>query len=251
MSMHRPVPPSERTYRRISGVGQLQAFQVVVKETDLHVQADRDLAPQCREALIEQRAYLETFIQAHPDFLTALVPWRTDSPAPDLVGAMIDASRLTGVGPMAAVAGALAERVGRGLLAFSNEVVVENGGDVFLSLREQVTVGVDAGRSPLSRRMGLRVAARATPLAICTSSGTVGHSLSYGAADAVCVVAPKGALADAAATALANRIDRPEDLKEALAFARTIEDIIGVLAICRDQMAAWGDVEIVPLRHDL
>ena len=249
MSLHRPVPPRERTYRRIGGVGQLQAFQVVVKETDLHVQAESDLTPQCREALIQQRAYLESFIQAHPGFLTALTPWRADSPAPGLVGAMIDASRLTGVGPMAAVAGALAERVGRSLLAFSDEVVVENGGDVFLSVREAVTVGVDAGRSPLSRRIGLRVAADAMPLAICTSSGTIGHSLSYGAADAVCVVAHQGALADAAATALANRIARPDDLKRALAFARTIEGILGVLAICKDQMGAWGDVEIVPLKH--
>ncbi len=247
MSLHRPVPPGEKTYRRISGVGKLQTFQVVVKETDLHVQAESDLSPQCREALIQQRAYLDSFIQTHPDFLTALTPWREDSPAPDLVAEMIDASRLTGVGPMAAVAGALAERVGRDLLAFSDEVVVENGGDVFLSVRDPVTVGVDAGRSPLSRRLGLQVAAWESPLAICTSSGTIGHSLSYGEADAVCVVARQGALADAAATALANRIARPDDLKKALAFARTIEGILGVLAICRDQMGAWGDVEIVPL----
>ncbi len=249
MSVHRPVPPDDRTYRRISGAANLHAFQVVVKETDLHVQAASDLSPQCREALIQQRAYLESFIQAHPDFLTTLTPWRADSPAPELVGAMIDASRLTGVGPMAAVAGALAERVGRDLLVFSDEVIVENGGDVFIYVREPVTVGVDAGRSPLSRRIGLRVAAQAMPLAICTSSGTIGHSLSYGTADAVCVVAHQGALADAAATALANRITRPEDLEAALAFGRTIEGILGILAICRDQMGAWGDVEIVSLGH--
>ena len=249
MPLHRPVPAARRTYRRISDIARLRSFRVVVKETDLHVQAGADLSRPCREVLIQQRGYLEAFIQAHPDFLTALTPWKADTPASALVTAMITASRHAGVGPMAAVAGALAESVGRELLTFSQEVVVENGGDVFLAARQPVTVCVDAGRSPLSRKIGLRVAASAMPLAICTSSGTIGHSLSYGKADAVCVVAHQGALADAAATALANRIARPGDLKDAIEFARTIDGIMGVLGICRDQMGAWGEVEIVPLQR--
>lgn len=248
MTAHRPVPHEERTYRRINGIGKLQAFQVVVKETDLHVQASVDLSRQCREALIRQRGFLEAFIRQHPDFLTALVPWKAETPAPPLVGEMIAASRHAGVGPMAAVAGALAEQVGRHLLTFSEEVVIENGGDIFMAVRKSVIVGIDAGCSPLSRKLGLRVKANGMPLAICTSSGTIGHSLSYGKADAVCVVARRGALADAAATAVANRIAQPEDLAEAVEFAQTIEGVSALLAICRDRMGAWGDVEIVPLR---
>ncbi len=247
MSLHRPVPPAQRTYRQISGVGNLQSFQVLVKETDLHVQASVDLTRQCRETLIRQRGYLETFARQHPAFLTTLTPWTAETPAPVVVNEMIEASRQTGVGPMAAVAGALAENVGRDLLAYSDEMVVENGGDIFLALRRPVTVGIEAGRSPLSGRIGLRFAARDRPFSICTSSGTVGHSLSYGQADAVCVVAGSGALADAAATALGNRIARPGDLEDAVAFGRTVDGLIAVLAICRDQMGAWGEVEIVPL----
>ncbi len=247
MAVQHPVPPNERTYRRIGGIGHLTSFQVMVKETDLHVQAARDLSGLCRDTVIQERAYLEAFIQAHPAFLTTLTPWRAQTPAPALVATMIDASRQAGVGPMAAVAGALADCVGRELLTVSDEVIVENGGDVFLAIRRAVTVGVDAGRSPLSRKVGLRVDAGDRPLAVCTSSGTVGHSLSYGHADAVCVVAHQGALADAAATAVANRISSPIGLKPAIEFARRIEGLVGVLCICGDQMGAWGDVEIVPL----
>ncbi|MBL0716069.1 MAG: UPF0280 family protein [Desulfosarcina sp.] len=148
---------------------------------------------------------------------------------------------------MAAVAGALADNVGRVLLDFSEEVIVENGGDIFIAVKNPVTVGIDAGRSPLSGQVGLRLKASDTPLAVCTSSGTVGHSLSCGRADAVCIVARQGALADAAATAVANRIAGPEDLAAGIDFARSIAGLIGVLAICRDQMGVWGQAEVVPL----
>jgi ApbE superfamily uncharacterized protein (UPF0280 family) len=247
MTHHRPVPPAERTYRRIGGIGHLTAFQVVVKETDLHVQASRDLAPVCREAVIAQRGYLERFIRQHPDFLTRLAPWPHNDPAPRLVREMIAAAHAAGVGPMAAVAGGLADVVGRQLLTMSDEVVVENGGDLFLAVHEAVTVGIDAGASPLSRRVGLRLEAAEMPMALCTSSGTVGHSLSYGRAEAVCAVARNGALADAAATAVANRIHTPDDLADAMGFARQITDLVGVVAICRDQLGAWGQVAIVPV----
>ena len=247
MSAYKPVIPMARTYRRIGGMAHLQAFQVSVQETDLHVQATTDLSQTCREAVIVQRGYLEAFIQQHPGFLTSLVPWPAGTPAPRLVAEMIAAGARVGVGPMAAVAGALAEHVGRALLTFCDEVIVENGGDVFLAVNQAVTMGVQAGTSPLSGKVALRLDAAGMPLAACTSSGTIGHSHSCGRADAVCVVARQGALADAAATAVANRIARPGDLAAAMDFARAIDGLIGVLAICADRMGAWGDVEVVPL----
>lgn len=248
MSHQRPVPPMARTYRRLGLVENLQAYQVMVKETDLQVQSATDLSLRCRETLIRQRGYLEAFIANHPQFLTALTPWQAPTPAPPLVDAMIAASRLAGVGPMAAVAGALAEFVGRDLLAFSDEVVIENGGDIFLALNQSATVGLEAGHSPLSGKIGLRIDESEMPLALCTSSGTIGHSLSYGKADAVCVMARQGALADAAATAVANRIAQPSDLGAALDFSRTIKGLSAVMAVCHDQMGAWGAIEVIPLR---
>ena len=248
MSHYHPVAPKMRDYRRISGMGHLHAFRVMVQETDLHVQATTDLSRQCREAVLMQRGYLEAFIQQHPGFLTSLNPWPEGNPAPQLVAEMITAGARAGVGPMAAVAGALAEHVGRDLLAISNEVIVENGGDVFLAVKQPVTMGIAAGASPLSGKVGLRLDPAGRPLAVCTSSGTIGHSRSDGRADAVCIAARQGALADAAATAVANRVQGPDDLGAAIDFARSIEGLSGVLAICEDRMGAWGHIEVVPLR---
>jgi ApbE superfamily uncharacterized protein (UPF0280 family) len=148
---------------------------------------------------------------------------------------------------MAAVAGAIAEQVGQGLRAHSREVIVENGGDVYLELIDDAIVGLYAGRSPLSLRVGLRLGCEGRPLGVCTSAGTYGHSMSRGHADAVCVVSDSCPLADAAATAIANRIRSAADLDPALAWAREIEGLNAVVAVIDRRMAMWGQVEVVPL----
>ena len=114
---------------------------------------------------------------------------------------MIEAGQKAGVGPMAAVAGAIAECVGRELLAFSPEIIIENGGDIYLKCLKKRVVGIFAGKSPLTGKIGLEIDAKDTPLGVCTSSGTVSHSLSFGKADAAVAIAPSATLADAAATA--------------------------------------------------
>jgi uncharacterized protein len=226
----------------------LACFQVVVKETDLFVQADVDLKDQTRDLILTARGYLESHILQYPNFLTTLRPWPDSGPAPEIVRAMIAAGNKTGVGPMAAVAGAVAEFVGRGLRRLSREVMVENGGDVFLALAQTATIGIFAGRSPFSMRIGLRLPCfYPEPIAVCTSSGTIGHSLSLGKADAVSVVARSGALADAAATAIANRIQAPADISGALEFGRAIPGLLGIVAIAGEDLGAWGEVELVPL----
>jgi hypothetical protein len=149
---------------------------------------------------------------------------------------------------MAAVAGAIAELVGRDLLSRSKQVIVENGGDVFVRTRQPVIMGIYAGSSPLSRHIGLRVGGGGTPVGVCTSSGTIGHSLSLGAADAVCVVSPNCALADAAATAIGNRVNSAADISEAIAFGRGIGNVEGVVIIVGGRIGCWGAVELVPLK---
>jgi ApbE superfamily uncharacterized protein (UPF0280 family) len=148
---------------------------------------------------------------------------------------------------MAAVAGACAAAVGRKLLAYSPEVIVENGGDIFLKTAGPATVALYAGNSPLSMKVGLRIPAEATPLGVCTSSGTVGHSLSFGRADAACVLAGDTALADAAATALGNRVKGPDDIPAALQWLSGIQDIMGGVIIAGEKLGAWGEVELRPL----
>lgn len=148
---------------------------------------------------------------------------------------------------MAAVAGAIAEFVGRGLLELTDQVIVENGGDIFLKASREATVAVFAGKSPLSYRIGIRVHPERMPLGICTSSGTVGHSYSMGVADAGCVLSPSAAFADGAATALCNRIRGKRDLARVAEWAGSVRGIMGCLVVLGEHMTAWGDVELVAI----
>ncbi|MFZ5585682.1 MAG: UPF0280 family protein [Thermodesulfobacteriota bacterium] len=239
-----------RDYRVAARQGGLAAFTVRVKETDLWIQAQRDLSAEALESVLRHRRALEAYAGQRPGFLSALQPLPMDDLAPPLVRSMLAAGLAAGAGPMAAVAGAIAQAVAADLLAHSPAVAVENGGDVYLALDREAVVGVWAGDSPLSGKLGLRVAAAAMPLAICTSSGTVGHSLSLGRADAATVVALDAALADAAATVLGNRVAKQADLGPALDWAQGVPGVRGALVILGERLAAWGEIELTPIRAD-
>ena len=225
----------------------MTTFRVVVKETDLLVHAAKKLSAEAREAVLEQRGYIEAFIKTHPDFLSSLIPWRFDRPAPQIIADMVSAGENAGVGPMAAVAGAVAEHVGRGLLGFTDQVIVENGGDLYIKTDAPVTVGILAGRSPLSMRLGIRLRCEQQPAGVCTSSGTVGHSLSFGKADAVCVIADSCAVADAAATAVGNLVQSSAGINDAITAGRQIKRLSGIVIIAGEKIGMWGDLEVVPL----
>ena len=197
------------------------------------------------QGMIKAHENLEDYIQRHPGFSVAMTPYPVKDNAPSIVREMAEAAEKVGVGPMAAVAGAIAERVGRALLEFSPETIVENGGDIFLKSQKKRTVGIYAGKSPFSDRLALEFKPSETPLGICTSSGTVGHSLSLGKADAVIVLAPCTALADAAATAIGNLIKEEADIAQGLQLAQEIDGLSGIVIIKNEKMALWGQVEIV------
>lgn len=234
----------QRTYRNHSSSRNLSRFTVKISETDLLILADSDLTDLARDAAHRYRSQLEEYIRIHPEFKTSLVPLADDPLAPAIVKDMIAASSASGVGPMASVAGAIAERIGRQLLSKSLNVVVENGGDIYLNIKDNISVGIFAGQSPLSGRIALRIAAEETPLGICTSSGTVGHSLSFGIADAVCIKSRSAALADAAATAAGNLIKSKSDVKKGLDRAMSIRGVLGVLIVTGDTLAVQGEMEL-------
>lgn len=240
------MPHQPRTYRNNIRKPGLTSFRVVVKETDLHIQADHDLEAYARQQVLCHRDVLEKYLARYPQFATTLAPWLSDEPKPVMIEQMVQAGRRAGVGPMAAVAGAIAACVGVDLLTRSKEVIVENGGDVFLQTREPVTVGIFAGETIFGPRLALRTGGWDAPLGVCTSSGTIGHSHSFGRADAVCVIAPSCALADAAATAIGNRVRGGGDIRSAIEWGEKIENIKGILIVAGDKMGAWGDVELVP-----
>jgi hypothetical protein len=225
----------------------LTGFQVKIQETDLMILAQGDLRQIVTERVLQERRQLEHYIAHHPGFLESLTPWPEDRLAPHLVKVMIGAGARVNVGPMASVAGAIAAAVGQELLHHSHEVIVENGGDIFLKISEPASVALFAGNSPLSLKVGLHIRSEMTPLGVCTSSGTVGHSLSFGRADAACVLAPDTALADAAATALGNRVKNPADIASALEWLAKIPGILGGVVIVGENLGAWGDLELRPL----
>ena len=216
----------------------------MVKETDLLVRADRPLEVETRDLVLRHRIPLERYLEGCPDFVHSMVPWPEDPLAPPIVKTMIAASKKAGVGPMAAVAGTIAEFVGRDLLSLSKDVIVENGGDIFIHANFPLVAAIFAGKSPLSGKLGLRIYSPECPLAVCTSSGTVGHSVSLGRADAAVVISRSAALADAAATAIGNRVSDKRDIEGAVGFAKEIEGVLGAVVILGKEIGFWGDVDL-------
>ena len=233
-----------RTYRHWIKDKDLISFNIVVKETDLYIRASTNLKKRAYKLVLKYRNALERYIRRHPAFLTSLEPLPVSDDAPHIIIEMSAAAEKVGVGPMASVAGAIAEFVGNELLAFSPEIIIENGGDIYLKSLEKRIVGIYAGKLPLTGKIGLEINGQDTPLGICTSSGTVGHSLSYGKADAVVVLSKSATLADAAATAIGNLIVQTSDIPNGLEFAHGIEGLKGVIIIKGDKVGLWGDVKI-------
>lgn len=236
-----------RKYRDLFSGRDLVFFNCTVRETDLQVGANRLMTREVRSAVIRRREQLEDYARANPEFLISLSPVEPKPWAPDIVRRMCWAGQRAGVGPMAAVAGAISEFVGREMLDnwYTREIIVENGGDIFIKTDIPRKVGVYAGNSPLSQTLAIEVRPDQTPLGVCTSAGTVGHSLSFGRADAAVILARDAALSDAVATATANRVVTKDDLERAVAFASDIDGVTGALVIIGDKMAAWGDIKLV------
>jgi len=233
-----------RTYRHWIKDNDLTSFNVVVKETDLYIRASTNLGEKAYNLVLKYRNALESYIRQHPGFVTSLKPLPVSDDAPHIIIEMSAAAEKVGVGPMASVAGAIAEFVGNELSTFSPEIIIENGGDIYLKSLEKRVVGIYAGELPLTGKIGLEINGQDTPLGICTSSGTVGHSLSYGKADAVVVLSKSATLADAAATAIGNLIVQPSDIPNGLDFANGIDGLKGVIIIKGDKVGLWGDVKI-------
>ena len=237
----------ERTYRKRIRADGLVSYNVRIKETDLFVSSDRDLHQETTDLVFDYRYQIESYIKSHPEFLTTLKPYPEDPYAPAIINDMIMSTRDIGVGPMASVAGAIAQYVGMDLLESTAQVIVENGGDIFLKVNREVIVSVFAGDSPLSDRIGLSIPTRVMPLGICSSSGKVGHSLSLGSVDVITILSTSAIRADGAATSIGNRIRTKTDLEKVAEWAAEMEGILGGIAIMGDRMITWGDVELVDL----
>ncbi|MBU1912072.1 MAG: UPF0280 family protein [Candidatus Omnitrophica bacterium] len=234
----------KRFYRELAKDSDLIGQEVIVKETDLFISAETNIKAIAEEIVKKYRAQIEAYIRKRPEFMTSLEPISQDSTAADIIKEMIRTTALAGVGPMASVAGAISEFAGNELLSYSRQIIVENGGDIFIKSDKVRTIAIYAGDSPLSNKIFIKIKPEDTPIGVCTSSGTMGHSLSFGKADACVIIAKSATLADAVATAACNRIKDIKDIAPSLEFALSIEGVKGAAAILGKDFGSIGDIEL-------
>lgn len=238
---------NNRTYRKKHQKSGLVSFDVTVKETNLNIQAKTKLDDHAVKAILACRNPIENYIDIHPEFKTSFVPLEEWHTAPKIIQAMCQAAKAANVGPMAAVAGAVAEFTGKRLLEYSSEIIVENGGDIFIRSNTESIFSIYSDHSPFCHKLGICVEERRSPYGICTSSGSLGHSKSFGNADAVTVLSDSCTLADAVATALGNQIQGPSDIRTALDNGKNILGVMGIVILLEEHIGLWGDVRLVKI----
>ncbi|MBR5935231.1 MAG: UPF0280 family protein [Bacteroidaceae bacterium] len=241
----------ERSYRSRFSNDERRWFCVKFLESDLWIGVDNGSYSASMEAdvyamLVELRRSMDAYLLMDPAYKTALTPYDAGLEAPAILKEMSKVSHKTGIGPMSAVAGAVALRVANFIKQQYGvkEVIVENGGDIYAEAHSDMDIAVFAGQSPLSEKIGLHIPAADFPLGICTSSGTVGPSLSLGRADAVMIVCRDVLLADSYATAMANRIRTVNDLQPVIDRIQNNPDILGSIAVKDDRLAICGQFEL-------
>ncbi|MCM8805616.1 MAG: UPF0280 family protein [Candidatus Omnitrophica bacterium] len=237
---------TEKFYRRIVGTD-LTTFSVKIEESDLYIMAEKNLSLEAEKELKKQRQFLKQYIIKFPEFYYSFTPVKADESAPEIVKMMSQASFLCEVGPMATVAGAIAEMVGKYLLNFTDEVIIENGGDIFLKIKKERTVAIYAGNNPFSLKIGIKVKPKEFPFGVATSSATVGHSTSFGKADSVTVICPTSTLADGLATFMCNQTS-DEDFSGIKKNIEKFPFVDGIVAVKNEKIFAWGNIELVYIK---
>lgn len=241
---------SNKFYRNLHSKT-LDNFIVSIEETDLWIGVKpyhAGMEKFCHDLVKILRMDIERYISKKPEFLTSFIPLDFDEEAPEIVKDMIKAGKMAMVGPMAAVAGAVSEKVGFNLLDKYgiDTVIIENGGDIFLNSDHPLDVAIYAGNSPLSMKMAITIPTEFLPCGVCTSSGTVGPSLSFGKADAVMISHKSTAVADAFATKLANRVKTKADIQDVLTLGKKY-DLLSVAIIKDDAFGLTGKFKVKPI----
>ena len=199
-----------------------------------------DFVEVAKTSIQKQRSLLEDYIRSDPFFRVTLEPYEVPDSAPEIVCRMARAGQAVDIGPMGAVAGTIAWMAVEDMVdAGATYAFVDNGGDVALFTDRALMIGVYAGESSI-KDLALEVQPTNEILGICTSSGTVGPSVSFGNADAALVVSHDVSLADAAATALGNAV--VDDLEAAFDIVKNVEGINGALVVKSDKFAVWGEL---------
>jgi len=219
-----------------------EAFSL--KESQCTVIADREEGIRAaKDSIKRHRRRLEAYIKTNPKFLHSLESVPASS-KPLVAKLMAEAAEKANVGPMAAVAGVLADLAMKDMLRAGCKVaVVENGGEISAMSNVPIDVAVAAGDAPLSKRFGFRLTE--FPIGVATSSGRFSHALSFGDAEAATVFCKNAGLADAAATAVCNVV-KGEDCQAAIQAginkALSVQGVKGVLIIYKGSTGTAGKI---------
>ena len=240
-----------RWYRQLMQSSRFVSFNVTHKETDLWIGVDKDsyrvsMKDFIFQSIINYRNQLDEYINMNPDFKTSFAPILPDPTAPPIAVSMIEASRKASVGPMAAVAGAFADYIAIDVKhQFSiKEIIIENGGDISLTSVGPIQIAVFAGNSSLSNKVGIEIPNAKNSIGVCTSSATVGPSISFGKTDATMIVCESAALADAYASYFGNLVKSPKDISSIIEKAKANVAILSALIICGEEMGICGKFEL-------
>jgi ApbE superfamily uncharacterized protein (UPF0280 family) len=221
------------------------SLEVCYKESDLLIASDKEIDRVLLEGILKNYySEIEKHIKKNQNFLTSLSPIEQDENAPAIIKDMIECSNVTGIGPFASVAGAIALYVGKELLNYADELIIENGGDIFLKINEDKRVAVYLGDRFETSAIILRVKKRDYPFGIASSSAYIGHSLNFGRADLVTVIAKDAILADGFATALSNQVKKEKDINDVFSRAKENPFLEGLLIAFEGKVFLWGEMQL-------
>ncbi len=233
-----------RIYRNYNSKKEYK-YNVTIKESDLFIISDKYLKKEAYSILLKYRIQIENFIKTCPEFLKSLTPIEFKNNKPEIINEMLIASKKANVGPFASVAGAISQFVCKDLKKLCNEVIIENGGDIYIDTQNERLVQIYSNHFD---NIGIKIKKEMQPIAICSSSAKIGHSLSFGKADLVVVIGKNAPICDAFATSICNKIRNENNLQNVLNNVKE-KSIYGIIAISNNKIAIKGKIEFVKIKN--
>jgi len=236
---------SERFYRTDNKSDRWNSFTVRNETTDLYIRCSRDLSSIALKIIDKLRNEIRCHINKQLEFQTSFSPVERLENTTEIISLMYLASERSGAGPFASVAGAIAQITGTELLNYTDDIIIENGGDIWMYLKEPAVVQILSDNMDFDGKTGILISPEETPCGICTSSGKVGPSFSFGKADSATIIGKCAATADAAATIAGNIVKDENGITKALNCATAIETVTGAVVIINNKMGIQGSVKLV------
>ncbi len=227
-----------KDYRNKIPLAQTTSFEIEVRETHLHIQAQTDLTAKAKDSVFRYRYQIEEYLRQHPAFREAGSPIQIYASAPEIVRYTDMACRLTQIAPMMCMSGAIADFVGRDLFGDSTDIIVSSGGDSFVRSAQPLQIQIYAQGSPFHDKLRLNLPLLKKTFGVSTYVPKRG-------VDAVTVLSRSGAWATSYASDIGMRLSSGEKLSSVLERAEKYEDVGGVLIIKDFKLITLGDLVLV------